>query len=221
MACMRCAIHVRRAHVVVAAAGFQRGAPGEWRGFAGRPAAQKVTENMGIFVLEPLQHLGEIVLQGAREAVGNPHCIPDHAAAVFDELVERAHRGTLRLERLERVAMGEEQCALECGIGGVVCGPAGRKGVTIPRQRQRIEGEEDEKVIRAQGRDQGPFGACEADGNGVTAAPRAQRGAPRLNGLGRMSELKALTFCGASSLETHIMFGIRPVDPNKGRKGVM
>ena len=42
-------------------------------------------------------------------------------------------RGTLRLEGLELVAMGEEQVELECGIGGVVCGPAGRKGFTIPR----------------------------------------------------------------------------------------
>jgi hypothetical protein len=140
---------------------------------------------------------------------------------VFDELVERAQRGTLRLERLELVAMGEEQCELECGIGGVVCGSAGRKGFTIPRQRQRLEWEEAEKVIRAQGGDQGTFGECEADGNGLTAAPRAQRGAPRINGLGRMIELKALTFGGASSLETNIMVGIRPVDPNTGSKSVL
>ena len=39
--------------------------------------------------------------------------------------------------------------------------------------------------------------------------------------LGGVLELKALPFGGASSLETKIMFGIRPVDPNKGRKGVV
>ena len=42
-------------------------------------------------------------------------------------------RGTLRLEGLELVAMDEEQCELECGIGGGVFGPAGCKGFTIPR----------------------------------------------------------------------------------------
>ena len=108
----------------------------------------------------------EIVLQGAREAVGDPHFVVDHTAAVFDELVERAHGGALRLERLKLVAMGEEQCELECGIRRVVFGPAGGKGFTIARQRQRIDGKEDEKVIRAQGGDQGPFGEFEADRNG-------------------------------------------------------
>src|SRR5262245_1386310 len=82
--------NVHRAPVVVAEEGFQRGAPCELRRFAGRPAAQKVAENGGVFVLEPVQHMGERVFQGAREAVGDPPGIRDHAAAVFDELVARA-----------------------------------------------------------------------------------------------------------------------------------
>jgi hypothetical protein len=110
---------------------------------------------------------------------------------------------------------------LECGVGGVVCGPAGRKGFAIPRQCQRMERAEDEKVRRAQGRDHGPCGACEAAGHGLAVAPRTQRGAPRLNGLRGVSELQARTFCGASRLETHIMCGICPVDPKKGSKGVV
>ena len=36
---------VRRAHMVVAEEGLQGGAPGELRGFEGRPAAQKVTKD--------------------------------------------------------------------------------------------------------------------------------------------------------------------------------
>ena len=47
----------------------------------------------------------------------------------------------------ELVAMCEEQFELECGIGRVVFGSAGGKGFTIPGQRQRIDGKEDEKVI--------------------------------------------------------------------------
>ena len=68
----------------------------------------KTVENVGVFVLEPLEHMREIVLQGARKAVGDAHFISDHATAVCDELVERTHRGALRLERLELVTMGEE-----------------------------------------------------------------------------------------------------------------
>jgi hypothetical protein len=204
--------------MVVAEEGFQGRAPGELRGFEGRPAAQNVTENAGVFVLEPLEHLREIILQGTREAVGEPDFVVDHAAAVFDELVERAHRGALWLEWLERVAMGEEQLELEFGVGGVVFGPAGGEGFAIPRQGQRIEGKEDQKIILAQGGDQGPFVEFKADSNGVAVEPCAQCADPCLDGLGRVLECEALAFCGARSLETHIMVGIRPVDTHKGSK---
>src|SRR5215831_5852048 len=114
--------------MVVAEEGFQRGAPGELGGFEGGPAAQEVTENGGIFVLEPLEHLWEIVLQDAREAVGDPDFVVDDAAAVFDELVERTHGGALWLERLELITMGEEQFELEFGVRGIVFGPARGEG---------------------------------------------------------------------------------------------
>jgi hypothetical protein len=117
--------------------------------------------------------------------------------------------------------MGQQQCELECGIGRVVMGPAWGEGFAIARQRQRIDGEEDEKGIRAPGGDQRPFVQFEADSDGVAIEPRAQRGAPRVNGLGRVRELQALPFGGASSLEAPLMFGISPVDPNKSRKGVV
>ena len=114
-----------------------------------------------------MQHVRERVLEGTGQAVGDPHCVTDHAATVFDELCEGAHGGALRLERLQLVAMGEQQCELEGGVRGVVFGPAGREGFAIPRQRQRIDGEEDQKVILAQGGDQGAFVEFEADGHGL------------------------------------------------------
>ena len=163
----------------------------------------------------------ERVLEGTGQAVGEPHCVADHAATGFDELCEGAHRGALRVERLQLVAMGEQQCELEGGVRGVVFGPAGREGCAIPRQGQGIEREEDQKVILAQGGDQGALGECETDGHGLAVAPRAQHGDPRVDGLRGVLELKALPFGGASRLEAPIMLGISPVDPNKGRKGVV
>ena len=103
---------------------------------------------------------------------------------------------------------------------GVVFGPTGRQGFAIPRQRQWIEGEEDQKVILAQGEDQGAFVAFQADRHGLAVEPRAQCDDPRVDGLGRVIELAAFTFCGARSLEANIMFGIRPVDTHKGSKCV-
>ena len=65
------------------------------------------------------------------------------------------------------------------------------------------------------------FVEFEADGNRLAVEPRAQRGAPCVNGLRCVLELKALPFCGASRLEASIMVRISPVDPNKGCKGVV
>jgi hypothetical protein len=207
-------------HMVVVKAGRQGGPPGQLCRCEGRPTAQKVTENVGIFVLKPLQHVWERVLERTGEAMGAPHFIPDDAATVFDQWCEGTPGRTLRLQRLQLVAMGEEQVELECGSGGVIFGSAGRKSLTLPRQGQRLDGKEDEKVIRAQGGNHGTLGECEADGNKSTAAPYAQGGDPGLNGLGGVLELTALPFGAASSLKTNIMVGIRPVDPNKGREGV-
>jgi hypothetical protein len=187
--------------------------------FEGRPATQEVAEDRRIFLLQPVQHVREIVLEGTSQAVGDPDFVTDHAAAVCDELGEGAHRGALRIERLQLVAMGEPQCELECGVRGVVFGSAGREGFAIPRQRQGIDREEDQKVILAQGGDQGALVEFKTDGYGLAVEPHAQRGNPRVDGLGWVLELAVFTFGGASHLEAPIMCGISPVDPNKGRKG--
>jgi len=142
-------------------------------------------------------------------------------APVFDELGERAHGRTLRQERLQLVAMSEEEFELELSIRGVVFGPAGRKGFTIPRQRQGIDREEDEKVILAQGGDQGAFGEFEAESYGLAVKPGAERGDPRVDSLGRVRELEVFPLCRAGGLQAPVMLGIRPVEAHEGRKGVV
>ena len=208
--------YARCAPRVVAAEGCQRGAPGAWCGGAGRPAAHHVTAQGGSCVLAPVEHRWARVLQGAREAVGAPDGGVDDAAAVCAAWVERAHAGARWLERRERIAMGEEPCALACGIRGGVCGPARGAGVARARQRQRREGQEDQQVIRAPGGAQGPLGACEADSHGGASAPCASRADPRREGPGRVRAREALACCGARSLETPLRCGIRPVKAHKG-----
>ncbi len=201
---------------MVAEAGCQGGAPGEWRGCEGRPAPEKGTQERRLFVRKPVAHLRKRVFQGACAAMGAPHLVADHAATLFAELLEGAHGGAVWRERLQRVAMGEQQCELACGIGGVIFGPTGCEGVAVARQRQGIEGEEDQKVIRAPGEDQGTFVKFAADRHGVAVEPRAQGGDPRVDGLGRVLELQARPLCGARSLEAPIVLGIRPIDTHKG-----
>jgi hypothetical protein len=200
---------------------FEGGATGELHRLQGGPATQDVAKDRGIFVLQPLQHVWKIVLERTGQAMGNPDCVAHHTAAVFDELGAGTPRGALRLERRQRVTMGQQQCELEGGSSGVGFGPAGGEGCAIARQHQRMEGEEDAKVILAQGRDKRPLVTFEAASHGLAVAPRAQRGDPRVNGRGRVLELQALSFGGASRLEAPIRCGISPVDPDKSRKGIV
>ena len=210
---------VRRADMVVAAAGRQGGAACAWCGFAGRPAPENVTKDQGVCRLQPVQHVRNRVLQRPGEAVGASHGVADHAAARCDALGEGAPRGALRLERLQRMAMGEQECELECSVRGGICGPAGGEGCAVPGQSQRMDGKKDQQVIRAQGGAQGTFGARKAEGHGGAVAPRAQRAAPRVDGLGGVCEHEGRAFLRASGLEAAIMGGIGPVDPNTGREG--
>src|SRR4029434_10736090 len=69
-----------------------------WAALRGGPAAQKVTENAGIFVLKPWQHLRAIVFQGPGETVRNAHFSPDHVPPMGDELCEGVHGRALRME---------------------------------------------------------------------------------------------------------------------------
>ena len=82
-----------------------------------------------------------------------------------------------------------------------------------------MEGKEPQKVIRAQGGDQGTCGACEADGDRCACAPLAQGTAPRRNGFWGVCEAAVRSLCGARCLSAPIRCGIRPVEADKSSPG--
>ena len=123
--------HVGRTHVVGMEEAFKGSATRELGGCEGRPAAEEVAQEHGIFLLKPLQDVREGVFEGTGHAVGATHGVTDQAPAVFDELRSGAHRGALGGEGGELVAVCEEECDLERGIGGVVFGPAGGTRFTV------------------------------------------------------------------------------------------
>jgi hypothetical protein len=118
------------AHVMRPEAGCEGGTASALHRLEGRPATQEVAKERGVLLLQPVEHVRERVLEGPGEAVGAPHFVADHAAPVCDELGEGAPRRALRLERLQRVAMAEQQCELEaftcCGASRleahIMCG---------------------------------------------------------------------------------------------------
>jgi len=212
---------VCRAHVVGAAAGRKRGATRELGGLQGRPAAQKVTAKGGVLVRKPWPSLRDIVFYGPGEAVGQAPLLPDHAATMGDERCEGTPSEAWGLERWELVPMRAQECERQGGGGGILWGSAGSAGCPRARYGQRLDREEPQKVIRAQGKDQRPCVECKAESHGLALKPGPPCRAPRVDGFGRVLALEARTLGGASRLETNIMVGIGPVDPNQGRKGVV
>jgi hypothetical protein len=86
--------HLRRAHVMVTEKGLQRGTTGELHGLEGGPAPQEIAEDHGVFILQPAQHVREVVFEGTGQAVRHAHLIADEAAVSLDELCQRASEGS-------------------------------------------------------------------------------------------------------------------------------
>jgi hypothetical protein len=113
-----------RTPVVVMEAARQGGAACEWHGFAGRPAAQDVAKEHRLFLVKPLQDMGKIVFERPGQAIRETDCVANEVPTGLDKVRQGAHRGAVGGERGELIAVCEEECDLEGGIGGLVFGPA-------------------------------------------------------------------------------------------------
>ena len=138
---------VGSADVVGLEESFEGGTARALCGFEGRPAAEEVAKDRGIFLLQPLQRLRKRVFEGTGQTVGQTDLVADQTPTVFDKLRQGAHGGTVGGECRELVAVCEEQFDLECGIGGVICGPARGKCFAVLGHGERMDGKEDEEVI--------------------------------------------------------------------------
>ena len=77
---------VGRAPVVGTDKALQGGAPGALGGFQGRPAAEEVAKDCRLFVLQPLEDVGEGVFERTRHAMRQPDCVAAKALAVCHAL---------------------------------------------------------------------------------------------------------------------------------------
>ena len=88
------------AHMMGVEEALEGRAARQLNGFEGRPLGEEVAEDGGVFVVKPLEDMGEVVLQGTGEAIRETHFVADQTAAMFDKLFEGTHRGALGLEGL-------------------------------------------------------------------------------------------------------------------------
>ena len=121
-------------------------------------------------------------------------------------------------ERGELVAMCEEEFDLEFGIGRVIFGPARGKRFAVLGHGERIDGKEDEEIIFAQRGHDRPFIELQAHRNRLAVEARVQTLDPRVDRFRTVFEVQKLPARGASGLQADIVFGIGPVEANKGGK---
>jgi hypothetical protein len=119
---------------------------------------------------------------------------------MFDELFESTHRGALGVEGLEFVARREQELKLKFGVSGIVLGVAGREGFAVLGQGQRIDGEQDQKVVFTQGIDERAFIEFEAHSNGASFEPLAYGTCPLIDGLWVVLKHHELPFVVADGL---------------------
>ena len=86
------------------------------------PVCKEVAEHHGILVLEPLQGLGEVLLECIAQAVGYASLVIDQGAALLHQPLQGAHSDALRMQCGELVAVSHQQLEGELRVGGVVLG---------------------------------------------------------------------------------------------------
>ena len=141
--------NLRRAHRVLAKEGLQGRAAGQLGRLQGGPAAENVTNNDRVLVLQPLERLRDRVFQGARETMGAPHVVSNDAPAVVDAWCQTTPGGARRIEGRQRVAVRAEPCTLQGGGGGVILRTAGGTRVAVSCEGQGMDGQEHEEGVCA------------------------------------------------------------------------
>ena len=109
----------------------------------------------------------------------------------------------MRGEHLEFVTMFEEQFELEFRIRGVVLRPTGCEGLAVFGHGMRVDGEQHQKVMSAEGGYQGTFRQLQADGDRPPAEALAEHAGPSADGLGCVCQQTGFPGIRTRDLQTH------------------
>jgi hypothetical protein len=206
------------AHMRGAAEALERGAARQRGGVAGGPWAEDSAEEGGVVGVDPVEDVGAVVLQGTGQAMRAAHGVADQTAAGFDKLCEGPHRGAVGREGCERGARREQEFQVECRVSGIGLGRAGRAGVTVLGQGQRIDAAPEEARIVPQGIDARAVVACEAHRHGASCKPLWYGLGPRGDGLRGVFASPERAGVRADGWSADSVCGLGPLETNEGSK---
>ena len=90
-------------------------------------------------MVEPVERLGEVLLEGLAQAIGEAGLVVDHTPALLDQMKQRAHRHALRIERSQAVTVVHQQFKCVLGVSRIVLGPAGLECFAVLGQGRRVD----------------------------------------------------------------------------------
>ena len=167
-------------------------------------------------IRKPIECLRIVLLERITQAVGNTGLVANQSPALFDQVEQFAHLCTLRLERLENIAVMEEQLQGVFRIGGIILCSTGFESLAVLRQCGRVDWKEYEEIVLLQRIDDGSFGQFQCHGDGATET-LVHRGSPFLDAVHGMWELTKFSLLAVGGLQTNVVLGVRPIDANEGR----
>src|SRR6516162_3357344 len=123
-----------------------------------RPTGQEVAEQNGVVLVEPVQGLRIVLLEGMGEAVGEADLVVDQFASALGQADQRTHADALRPERCKSLWVAYQKVQSQFGIRGIVLGTAGLEGLAILGKSQWVDRKEHQKVVLLQCIDYRSFG---------------------------------------------------------------
>ena len=184
--------HRRAAAVVLLIEPADGSGPRALHGGERRPLREEVAGLPRVEGPDPVERVGEVLLEQAREPVGQGAAAVHQFAPVFAKQGQLARRDRIRLPGPQLRAVRADQVEQQGGVGRVVLGPAGREDFPIPGQRLRIDRIENEKLVLHQGVDHRAFALLDGNPHGPAAKPLPQLGHPGMQHVRPVLKLELL-----------------------------
>jgi hypothetical protein len=135
--------------------------------------------------------------------------------ALLDQVQQRAHRHTLRVQRSQSFAVLHQQFKRVLGVGRIVLGTAGLECFAVLRQGRRVDRKEHEEVVLLQRIDPGPLGQLKRDGNGA-AESLSHRHLPLVDRIDLVFDARELASLAVRALQTDVVLLVGPIDADEG-----